>query len=137
VVYVTSGLVETLLRLAREREPDSVTIALSVTPAGEIPEADLDDAVPVFTHFFLPSTGASVNAVFGVNLGTPAGEVQGRFVSHPQGRLSVSQTDDLAEVVFVAVPPWDRDSFAAFDRAGSQYELDVLDVEPPEEAVGE
>jgi hypothetical protein len=70
-----------------------------------------------------------------MDLGTPIGQTKGRFVSHPEGGLDVSETDDLHAVVFVAVPPWDRDSIAAFDRSGRRLQLDVLDVEPPEEAL--
>jgi len=132
VVYVTRGLVETLLRLAREAEPDDVTISLAVTRAEELPDADLPPETPVFTDFYLPSAGGSVNAVFGMDLGTPAGQTQGRFVSHPHGEMGVSEADDLHEVVFVAVPPWDEDAFGAFDRAGRRKDVTVLDVEPPE-----
>ncbi len=135
MVYVTRGLVETLLRLSREAEPDDVTISLAVTPAGEIPETELDPETPVFTDFYLPSAGGSVNAVFGMDLGTPAGQTQGRFVSHPGGYMGVSKVDDLHEVIFVAIPPWDTDSFGAFDRSGRQKDVTILDVEPPEESL--
>ncbi|MBX0294436.1 hypothetical protein [Haloarcula nitratireducens] len=135
MVYVTRGLVETLLRLAREAEPDDVTISLAVTRAKDLPEADLDPETPVFTDFYLPSAGGSVNAVFGMDLGTPAGQTQGRFVSHPGGYMGVSKTDDLHEVVFVAIPPWDETAFGAFDRSGRKREVTVLDVEPPEESL--
>jgi len=134
VVYITRGLTETLLRFARERDPSSVTIQLSITPAGQL-DADLDDETPVFTHFYLPNAGESVGAVFGMDLGTPVGQTQGRFVSHPTGELSVSEEDDLHEVVFVAVPPWDEQSLAAFDRSGNERELELLDAAPPEESV--
>jgi len=135
VVYVTRGLVETLLRLAREAEPDDVTISLAVTPAAELPDADLDPETPVFTDFYLPSAGGSVNAVFGMDLGTPAGQTHGRFVSHPGGYMGVSELDDLHEVVFVAIPPWDTESFGAFDRSGRAQDVTILDVEPPEESL--
>ena len=133
MLYVTRGLVTTLLRLAGEREPDGTTIPLAVTRAGDLPDADLDPETPVFTHFYMPGSGGSVSAVFGVDLGTPAGQTQGRFVSHPQGDLRLSQRDDLHEVVFVAVPPWKEESLAAFDRSGREQDFTVLDVEPPEE----
>jgi len=136
VLYATRGLVETLLRLASERDPDTTTIPLSVTEAGEIPESELDPETPVFTHFYMPDVGSSVNAVFGVDLGMPVGQTQGRFVSHPKGDLRLSKRDDLKEVVFVAVPPWDEESLAVFDRRGQRQELTVLDVEPPEESTG-
>jgi len=134
-VYVTRGLVETLLRMARDAEPNDVTISLAVTEAAELPDADLAPETPVFTDFYLPSAGGSVNAVFGMDLGTPAGQTQGRFVSHPDGYMGVSKLDDLHEVIFVAIPPWDTDSFGAFDRAGRTVEVEVLDVEPPEESL--
>ena len=135
MVYVTRGLVETLLRLAQEAEPSDVTISLAVTRARDLPDADLDPETPVFTDFYLPSAGGSVNAVFGMDLGTPAGQTQGRFVSHPDGYMGVSKVDDLHEVIFVAIPPWDTDSFGAFDRSGRKKDVEILDVEPPEESL--
>ena len=135
MVYVTRGLVETLLRLARDAEPSDVTISLAVTRAKDLPDADLDPETPVFTDFYLPSAGGSVNAVFGMDLGTPAGQTQGRFVSHPDGYMGVSKVDDLHEVIFVAIPPWDTDSFGAFDRSGRKKDVEILDVEPPEESL--
>ena len=133
MLYATRGLVETVLRMAREREPESTTISLAVTRAAEIPEADLDPETPVFTHFYLPNAGGSVNAVFGVDLGTPVGQTQGRFVSHPRGDLRLSKRDDFHEVIFVAVPPWTDEDIAVFDRTGEEQALTILDVEPPEE----
>ncbi|WP_276250662.1 hypothetical protein [Haloarcula rara] len=135
MVYVTRGLVETLLRMAREAEPNDVTISLAVTEAGQLPDAGLDPETPVFTDFYLPSAGGSVNAVFGMDLGTPAGQTQGRFVSHPDGYMGVSKLDDLHEVIFVAIPPWDTESFGAFDRSGRTVEVDILDIEPPEKSL--
>lgn len=133
MLYATRGLVETLLRMARERAPESTTISLAVTDAGEIPEADLDPETPIFTHFYMPSAGSSVNAVFGVDLGTPVGQTQGRFVSHPRGDLRLTKRDDFHEVIFIAVPPWNDDAIAVFDRSAEEQELTILDVEPPEE----
>lgn len=135
MVYVTRGLVETLLGMARDAEPTDVTISLAVTEAAELPDTDLAPETPVFTDFYLPSAGGSVNAVFGMDLGTPAGQTQGRFVSHPNGYMGVSKVDDLHEVIFVAIPPWDTDSFSAFDRSGRTVDVDILDVEPPEESL--
>lgn len=134
-VYVTEGLLDVLLEQAAQRDPEPVTISLSVTPAGEFQDLDLPGDIPVFTHLYLPSAGGSVTAVFGVDLGTPPGQTQGRFVSHPDGRLEPIQTDDFHAVVFVAVPPWDRESIAIFDRNSSRRPLQVLAAEPPEEVL--
>ena len=133
MLYVTRGLVQSLLRLAGDRDPETTTIPLAVTRAGDLTGADLDDGTPVFTHFYMPESGGSVSAVFGVDLGTPVGQTQGLFVSHPKGDLRLSTRDDLHEVVFVAVPPWNEESLAAFDRSGREQDFTVLDVVPPEE----
>lgn len=132
MIYLTEGLVETLLGFASEKDPNSTTVPLAVTDADEL-GVELAQDDPVFTHFYMQNDDDAVNAVFGVNLGIPAGQTPGVFVSHPRGRLSVSKRDDLREVIFVATPPWDRDSFQAFDRAGDRLEYKILDIEPPEE----
>jgi len=134
VIYLTEGLLKTLLRMAEERDPASTTVPLAITDAGELPDANLSAETPVFTHFYLPNEGDSVNAVFGVDLGTPSGQTPGVFVSHPRGELELSKRDDFREVIFVAVPPWDMESFKIFDRTGDELEFTVLDIEPPEEA---
>lgn len=134
MVYVTRGLVDVLLDLASDADPDELTTGVSVSPAGDLEGAvDLPPETPVFTDFFLPDPGNAVNAVFGVNLSTPARQTQGRFVSHPVGELAVTRRDDLAEVVFVAVPPWEpgEGSFAAFDRSGRRKPLEIVDATPP------
>ncbi|WP_049903062.1 hypothetical protein [Halococcus agarilyticus] len=142
VVYATHGLVEALLEFAREAEPESVTIGLAVTPAGELevagrsaPEPNLPPETPVFTHCYFPEAGQSVSTVFGMDLGTPAGQTHGRFVSHPQGKLELTRTDDLHEVVFVAVPPWEPESLAAFSRDGTRRSLERLAGAPPAEFI--
>jgi hypothetical protein len=136
VVYATEALVEVLLEMAADAEPDQLTAGLAVTSAGEFgAETGLDPETPVFTHFYHPSAGESVSAVFGMNLATPPGRTQGRFVSHPQGELEVTKEDDLHGVVLVAVPPWDRASVAAFGRDGVERELRLLDAEPPAETL--
>ncbi|MEF8821690.1 MAG: hypothetical protein V5A52_05385 [Halovenus sp.] len=134
MIYLTEGLLKTLLRMAEERDPASTTVPLAITDAGELPDANLSAETPVFTHFYLPNEGDSVNAVFGVDLGTPSGQTPGVFVSHPRGELELSKRDDFREVIFVAVPPWDMESFKIFDRTGDELEFTVLDIEPPEEA---
>lgn len=128
MVYATTGLVDALLDIGEDRDPTPVTVSLATTPAGEL-DCDLPEETPVFTDFYLPDTGNSVQAVFGVDIGTPGAE--GRFVSHPDGRLRLTREDDLHEVVFVAVPPYDRGSLAAFGRRGSKRGIELLDVAPP------
>lgn len=129
MVYATVGLVDALLEIAAERDPQDVTVALATRPAADL-DCDLASDTPVFTDFYLPDAGNSVRAVFGMDLGTPRS--QGRFVSHSNGRRALARTDDLHEVVLVAVPPYGRDDVTAYDRSGDRLELELLDVEPPE-----
>jgi len=138
VIHVTRDLLTVLLDHAAERDPGEANLQLSATPAGEFEEdLGLPPETPVLTHFTLSDVGRSVNAVFGVDLGTPAGRGRARFLSHPDGFLGVSKTDDLAAVVLVAVPPYGDDTVAAFDRTGEGIELVVLDAAPPEESIPE
>lgn len=133
-VYVTRGLLDALVELAEARDPDSVTVLLSVSPAGDLEGApELSPETPVFTDLYLPTEQSSINAVFGVDMTTPPRQSQGRFISHPLGELDVSLTDDLHEVMLVATPPWTRESVGAFDRRGRRRSLTVLDATPPEE----
>ena len=135
VLYVTRGLVDTLLGFAAESDPDRVTVPLAVTRARDLPEADLPDETPVFTHFYMPSEGDAVNAVFGMQLGIPSGETPGIFVSHPVQQLRLTREDEFREVIFIAVPPWNEDSLATFERSGDEQEYTILDIEPPEESL--
>ncbi|MBP1921150.1 8-oxo-dGTP pyrophosphatase MutT (NUDIX family) [Halorubrum alkaliphilum] len=138
MIHVTRDLLTVLLEHAADRDPAAASLQLSATRAREFDEElGLDPETPVLTHFTLADVGGSVNAVFGVDLGTPAGRGRARFLSHPDGRLGLSKTDDLAAIVIVAVPPYDDDHVAAFDRAGDGIELVVLDAVPPEESVPE
>ncbi|RLM89863.1 hypothetical protein D3D02_08410 [Halobellus sp. Atlit-38R] len=138
MVYITRGLLDALLEMAEAEEPSSVSVVLASTPAGDF-ETDLglDDETPVLTHFYFPEASGSVAAVFGVDLGTPAGRGRARFVSHPQGPLEATREDTFAAALVVAVPPWDQASCAAFDRNDRELGLDVLDVEPPRETLAE
>jgi hypothetical protein len=146
VVYITRGLLEALLEMAAAADPDDISVVLASTPVGEFEggidldpdlDLDIDTDTAVLTHFYFPETSGSVNAVFGVDLGTPAGQGRARFVSHPTGRLEATREDTFAAALLIAVPPWDTESIAAFDRNDRELDLDVVDAEPPEETLME
>jgi len=133
-VYISRPLLETLLQFARRSEPESLSIALATTPAGQLSDAEeISDTVPVFTHLYLPEQPNSVSSVFGMDLHTSPGRTHGRFVSHPFSELQLTKRDDLHAVVFVAVPPWDETAIAAFDREGHRHSIQVVDGTPPDE----
>jgi hypothetical protein len=133
-VYVAADLLEALCELAAKRDPDRVSVPLGVTPPDRLEEAEPADG-PVFTHFYLPDTGRSVRAVFGVDLGTPSGSTPGIFHGHADGRRELTKRDELRQVCFVAVPPWEPTEVVAIDRRGRRRPLHVLDVTVPEESV--
>ena len=144
MVYITRGLLDALLEMAAAADPDDISVVLASTPVGEFEggidsdlDLDLDTDTAVLTHFYFPETSGSVNAVFGVDLGTPAGQGRARFVSHPTGRLEATREDTFAAALLIAVPPWNTESIAAFDRNDRKLDLDVVDAEPPEETLVE
>lgn len=129
MVYITAGLLEILLEMAEDSEPGRVTIRLAVTDAEELSEAvDLEPSAQVFSDLYFPASGDSIEAVFGVDVSIPPGQTPGVFLSHPDGRLEIDQTDDLAERIFIAIPPWDRASVAVFDRRGRELSLEIIDA---------
>ena len=136
-VYATEGLVEGLLDLAGERDPESISTRIATVTAESLtgPDADVIPAeTPVFAEYLLPDPGNSLMHVFGIELSTPNRYTNGRFISHPDGPLDLTIRDDLAEVVLIAVPPWEptRSSLAAFNRNGERYELELIDAAPPD-----
>jgi proteasome lid subunit RPN8/RPN11 len=136
-IRITRDLLTVLLERAADAEPQSVTISLATSPATELEwESDPREMEgPVFSHFYMPEAGRSTGAVFGVDLAVSPGRTQGRFVSHPDGDPSVSVTDDLHAVVFVAVPPWTDADVVPYDRSGRQHSLEILEAAPPDESV--
>jgi hypothetical protein len=135
-VHATRGLVDLLLERAAATEPAQMNVVLDATPAGDFEaDLDLDPTTPVLTHVYFPMAGGAVNDVFGVDLGTPAGRGRARFLTHPQGPAELTRRDDLAGVVLLAVPPWER--ITAFDRRGRELSLAVVDAEPPVESLPE
>jgi len=139
VIHITRDLLTVLLDQAAERDPDATSLRLSATRAGEFDEdTGLDPSMPVVTHFTPAGVGGSVNAVFGVDIGTPAGRGGARFISHPNGFLGVSKRGRPRGGRARRRPAVRRRrGVAAFDRAGNGIELAVLDAAPPEESLPE
>lgn len=129
-MFVTRGLLEVLLTMAAEAEPKSFEAGLGVTMAGEFTD-EVGPETPVFTHFYFPSAGDAISAVFGFELGTGPGQTDGRFIGRPDGEFGVKTTDELHERLLIAIPPWDEDSVGAFDRAGKRHPFQIIETDPP------
>lgn len=136
-VYITADLLALLLERAEEADPTEENVVLDATPAGELVDSPpaVAPSTLVLTHFYFPSAGGSVSAVFGMDLGRPSGRA--RFLSHPDGDRRLTEEDDLAAAVLVVVPPYDAENVTAYDRRGRRRELIVVDAHPPEEYVDE
>ena len=134
MIYATRGLLTVLCEFARDSDPNSTTAALATTPAGDLSgdTAGADPETPVFTDFYMPKTGESITAVFGMDLSTPSAQTEARFVSHPKGNPDLTVEDDLAAYVFVAIPPWEPENVAVYSRRSERKELVIVDAEPPE-----
>lgn len=154
-VYATRALLDVLCELAADADPDSLSVRLAATPAGDLQPtsdadgrtdsdggtpsggtvdalADIDPGTPILSDFYFPAAGDALTKVFGVDLATPAGQTAGRFASHPRGDPDVSLTDDFHAHVLVAVPPWTPADVRAYDRSDTRQDLVVVDAETPE-----
>jgi hypothetical protein len=148
-LYVTRPLLEVLVEIAADGDPDPVTVSLLYSAAGDLEPtgadlaeetagdrsvdlAELDPDTPIFSDFYFPDVGRSLDFVFGVDLGTPAGQTQGRFVSHPDGDTGLSMRDDLHAAVLVAVPPWGIENVAAYDRDSTLRDLGLVAAGTPD-----
>ncbi|MEF8772334.1 hypothetical protein [Halodesulfurarchaeum sp.] len=154
-LYITRPLLSVLLEIAADAEPNPANVYLVASAAGDLeePSADLDedslsesllgretaptplpdlDAVtPVYSDFYFPDVGNALDFVFGVDLGTPAGQSQGRFLSHPDGNPDLTVRDDLHASVLVAVPPWKTGNVWAYDRDSTRRDLTIVAAETP------
>ena len=152
-LWITHPLLTVLLELAADADPRSVNVLLLASPAGDLeplPDAalespgrdpgrpqkrpareptalaDLAPETPVYTDFYFPDVGNAVRNVFGVDLGTPPGQADGRFLSHPDGDPEMSVRDDLHAVVLVAIPPWEPGNVSAYDRHSRPRDLRIV-----------
>lgn len=137
-VYATRALVDVLCELAADADPDSVSVRLAATPAGDLEASDendgtvgIDPDTRVLSDFYFPDAGDALTRVFGVDLAAPAGQTAGRFVSHPDGNPAVTMTDDLHAQLLVGIPPWDASEVRAHDRSGTRRDLVLVDADAP------
>lgn len=130
-VHITEGLLDVLLEIAADADPQETTLHLGITPADELGIEGLNADIPVFSDLYLPNTGHSIEAVFGMNVSVPPGRSPGIFVSHPTGPLDIRSTDEFAERIIVAVPPWTPGDVAVFDRRGREIPMQLHAVSEP------
>ncbi len=154
-IYITRPLLAVLLELAADAEPNPANVYLVASAAADLeplPDeveddpgagdyshrptprtvAEIDPGTPVYSDFYFPDVGNSLNFVFGVDLGMPAGQSQGRFLSHPDGNPELTVRDDLHATVLVAVPPWKPANVSAYDRDSTPRDLAIVAAGTPD-----
>ncbi|MEE6210621.1 hypothetical protein U3A55_10690 [Salarchaeum sp. III] len=143
-LYATRALLSVLCDLAEDADPRPIDVSLAATPARDLRPTDDDAGVAltsipegtsVLSDFYFPNAGDSINRVFGMDLTTPSGETDARFLSHPKGDPSISTTDDLHARLLVAVPPWNPDDVRAYDRNGRRLSLTIVAAETEDDSV--
>ncbi|QDX40258.1 hypothetical protein [Salarchaeum sp. JOR-1] len=142
-LHATRALLSVLCDLAADADPRPIDVSLAATPARDLRPIDHDagvgltsipDDTRVLSDFYFPDAGDSINRVFGMDLTTPSGKTDARFLSHPTGDPSISTTDDLHARLLVGVPPWNPDDVRAYDRNGRRLSLTIVAAETEEEA---
>lgn len=141
-LFITGPLLDVLLELAADADPNPANVQLVQTAAADLDPAtgtadqvllaDLDPETPVFSDFYFPDVGRALDFVFGVDLGTPAGTTQGRFLSHPDGDPALTVRDDLHASVLVATPPWTAENVVAYARDSTERDLQVVAAGTPD-----
>lgn len=152
-LYITRPLLSVLLEIAADAEPTPANVSLVASAAGDLearpevvqtsefdrsrgpiphPLVDVDPDTPVFSDFYFPDVGNALDFVFGVDLGTPAGQSHGRFLSHPDGNPELTVRDDLHATVVVAVPPWKPANVWAYDRDSTKRDLAIVAAGTPD-----
>jgi hypothetical protein len=131
--YITRGLLDGLLEMSASQEPSSLSVVLNATAAENFDsDITVEPTIEILSHFYFPQSEAPVTAVFGMELGVPAGRGKARFISHPQGPPEPTQRDTHAGVIIIAIPPWEADSCAVYDRHSNRLELEIINAAPPE-----
>lgn len=148
-IHVTAALLAVLLELAGDADPQALSVSIGQRAAGDLTPLEepvawdaeelsigsletLAPSTAVFTDFYFPKVGSSLESVFGVDLGVPAGQTGGRFLAHPEGIPEPTVRDDFHATLLVAVPPWQPGNVAAFDRDSTPRPLRVVAATSPD-----
>ena len=136
VVGIADDALTFALEASRESHPDEYMGLLRGEPAREF---DVDhDGLLVTDVLIIPGTESNpVSATVKTSMVPNDFSSVGSIHSHPNGVLRPSdadlQTFGRGDVHIIVGAPYGKEDWQAFDNEGEPIELDVLDVEPPEE----
>jgi len=137
IIGIAESALDFALAASEESHPDEY---MGLLRGEEARKLGLDEDGTVLSDVLvIPGTESNaVSATVKTNMIPNDVRAAGSIHSHPNGVLRPSdadlQTFGRGDVHIIVGAPYGRTDWQAFDRDGEPIELDVLDVEPPEEA---
>ncbi len=136
IIGIADGALEFALSASREAHPDEY---MGLLRGDEASKVGLDREGTVLTDVLvIPGTTSNpVSATVKTSMIPNDMRAAGSIHSHPNGVLRPSDADlasfGRGKVHIIMGAPYGNDDWQAFDRDGEPIDLEVLDVEPPEE----
>lgn len=137
VIGIAADALDFALEASEDAHPDEYMGLLRGEDARKL---DLDrDGTVITDVLIIPGTSSnSVSATVRTNMIPNDTRAAGSVHSHPNGVLRPSnqdlQTFGKGEVHIIIGAPYGRHDWQAFDRKGNSRDLDVLDVDIPDES---
>ncbi|AUG47804.1 proteasome protein [Haloarcula taiwanensis] len=137
ILGIAESALEFALAASEEAHPNEYMGFLRGDDASKL---GLDDDGTVLTDVLvIPGTESNpVSATVKTSMVPNDMRAAGSIHSHPNGVLQPSDADlatfGRGDVHIIVGYPYGRDDWQAFDSDGSEVDLPVLDVEPPEES---
>ncbi|WP_058995044.1 Mov34/MPN/PAD-1 family protein [Haloarcula sp. CBA1127] len=137
ILGIAESALEFALAASEEAHPNEYMGFLRGDDASKL---GLDDDGTVLTDVLvIPGTESNpVSATVKTSMVPNDMRAAGSIHSHPNGVLKPSDADlatfGRGDVHIIVGYPYGRDDWQAFDSDGSEVDLPVLDVEPPEES---
>jgi proteasome lid subunit RPN8/RPN11 len=137
ILGIAESALEFALAASEEAHPNEYMGFLRGDDASKL---GLDDDGTVLTDVLvIPGTESNpVSATVKTSMVPNDMRAAGSIHSHPNGVLKPSDADlatfGRGDVHIIVGYPYGRDDWKAFDSDGTEVELPVLDVEPPEES---
>jgi len=136
VIGIASGTLEFILEACEDAHPDEYMGLLRGQDAASL---GLDrDGTVITDVLVIPGTESNpVSATVKTNMVPNDLRAQGSVHSHPNGALRPSAADlgtfNKGEVHIIVGAPYERRTWQAYDSEGEPRQLEVLDVDLPEE----
>ncbi|MHB9285648.1 Mov34/MPN/PAD-1 family protein [Halobacteriales archaeon Cl-PHB] len=136
IIGIADGALEFALSAARDTHPDEYMGLLRGEAASKV-GIDRDGTVLTDVLVIPGTTSNPVSATVKTSMIPNDMRAAGSIHSHPNGVLRPSDADlatfGRGKVHIIMGAPYEKDDWQAFDREGEPMDLEVLDVDSPEE----